>query len=137
MIATPTRRVVRRLRVTVLPQDVAHAANGVDQRGLSQRLELAAQPGDEHIDDITEALEIIVVDVIDDLGAAQHGLRPAKQQAEELELLRCQIEMVSALGRPSRDGTRIQWQRFGDIALGDWVPGDITGDGYPDLVLET
>ena len=48
-----------------------------------------------------------------------------------------QIEMVSALGRPSRDGTRIEWQRFGDITLGDWVPGDITGDGYLDLVLET
>jgi len=48
-----------------------------------------------------------------------------------------EIEMVSALGSLNQDGTRIEWRRFGDITLGELTTGDITGDGYPDLVLET
>ncbi len=48
-----------------------------------------------------------------------------------------QIEMVSALGSLNQAGTRIEWRRFGDITLGELTTGDITGDGYPDLVLET
>ena len=50
------------------------------------RVDLAAEVGDVRLDDVGLAVEVVVPDVIEDLGLGQHPLRVGHEVAEQLEL---------------------------------------------------
>src|SRR5947207_691627 len=74
------------------PQDVADAADRVDQPGLAPD-QLAPQVADVGLDDVAIAAEAVVPDVVEDLGPAQHPARVDHQVAQQLELVRRQSDL--------------------------------------------
>src|SRR3712207_9189710 len=55
------------------PQDVARAADGVDQAGLAVGFELLAQVADVHLDHLRLAVEIVAPDPLEDPLAGERS----------------------------------------------------------------
>ena len=55
--------------IALLRQPVAEAADGLDHVGR----DLLAQPADEHLDGVGVAVEVLLVEVLDQLGARHHA----------------------------------------------------------------
>src|SRR4029079_8817936 len=51
---------------TLLSDDITHAANGLQTLGLEGRIDLVAQPADQHVDDVGLGIEVVVPDVRQD-----------------------------------------------------------------------
>src|SRR3954453_933284 len=66
------------------PQPVAAAPDGVDERWLDA-VELLAQVRDVRLDDVGVASEVVLPDVIEDLGLGEHSVRVQHEIAEQLE----------------------------------------------------
>ena len=72
---------------------VAEAADGGDDVGA----QLLADAGDEHLDRVRIAVEILIVDMLDQLGAADHLALVVHQIAEQLIFLRGQLHRLAGL----------------------------------------
>src|SRR4029079_7381516 len=78
------------------PQDVADAALGVDQRGEAIGVDLASQVGDVGLDDAGLTAEVVVPDVVEDLGLGQDPVRVEHEVAQQLELGRRHLDDAAA-----------------------------------------
>ena len=87
---------------------VAEAADGGDDVGA----ELLADAGDEHFDGVRIAVEILVVDMLDQLGAADHLALVVHQIGQELIFLRGQLHRLAGLGHLAR--ARVEADVAGD-----------------------
>src|SRR5262245_46437205 len=63
-------------------EDIARAANGVDQLAGKRIVELAPQAPDRHVHDIRVAVEVDVPDLLGDERARQHLALVAYEQAQ-------------------------------------------------------
>ena len=63
----------RSLRRFGLAHAVAHAAHGMDQLDRERIVDLAAQIAHVDIDDVGDALEALIPDVLEDHGAGEHA----------------------------------------------------------------
>src|SRR5690606_4742497 len=77
---------------------VAKSTDGSDHVGT----QLLADASDENLDRVRIAVEVLVVDVLDQLGAADHLALVVHEVAEELVLLRCQLDRFSIQGDAAR-----------------------------------
>src|SRR5207249_4148305 len=59
-------------RVARQREAIAPAAQRLDRMQLVPRVELAAQPSDQHLDDVAVALEVLVVQPLGELGLGDH-----------------------------------------------------------------
>src|SRR5687767_14341800 len=79
---------------------VAKSTDGSDHVGT----QLLADAGDEDLDGVGIAVEILVVDVFDQLGAADHLALVMHQVAEQLVLLRGQLDRLAGPRDAARAG---------------------------------
>src|SRR5688572_23523244 len=77
---------------------VAKSADGVDEVGT----ELLANARDEHLDGVRVTIEILIVDMLDQLGARYHLALVVHQIAQELVFLRGQPHRLAAQGDAAR-----------------------------------
>src|SRR5699024_3849345 len=78
-------------------QDIAHTAHGVDQRRISG-INLAAQVGNIRLHDVAVATEVIVPNIVQNLGLGQHNFFVLHQKAQQVELRWGEINDLAALG---------------------------------------
>src|SRR5580693_4304956 len=72
-------------------QDVADAADGVDQRDAA-RIDLLPQVADVQLDHVGLAAEVVVPHPVEDLGLGQHPPGVAHHEPEQLELGRGELD---------------------------------------------
>src|SRR5437763_12622975 len=70
--------------IALLRQPVAQAADGLNHL----RRDLLAQPADEHLDGVGVAVEVLLVEMLDQLGARHHALVVMHQGGEQAVLAR-------------------------------------------------
>src|SRR3954454_6929887 len=70
--------------IALLRQPVAQAADGLDHVGW----DLLAQPADEYLDGVGIAVEVLLVEVLHQLGARHHALVVMHQVGEQAILVR-------------------------------------------------
>src|SRR5436190_20565759 len=73
-------------------QEIAEPAHGLDDVDL----ELLANAPDEHLDGVGVAVEILVVEMLDELGARHHAADVMHQVFEQIVLVRGQLDRVAA-----------------------------------------
>src|SRR5665811_1704965 len=76
-------------------QDVADSAPRLDQRGLLD-VDLASQVGDVGLDDARLTAEVVVPDMVEDLGLGQHPVGVEHEVAQQLELGRGNLDGAMA-----------------------------------------
>src|SRR6476659_4102534 len=77
--------------IALLREPVAQAADGLDHVGRN----LLAQPADEHLDGIAVAVEVLLVKVLDQLGAGDHALVVMHQVGEQAILVRGELDRLA------------------------------------------
>src|SRR5687767_14562334 len=97
-VSEPTSRPAAGLVGVV--EAVAKSTDGGDHVGT----QLLADAGDEDLDGVGIAVEILVVDVFDQLGAADHLALVMHQVAEQLVLLRGQLDRLAGPRDAARAG---------------------------------
>src|SRR6185436_17233404 len=75
-------------------EDIAHAAHGVDQRLGERLVDLRAQTSDVDVDDVRASVEVHVPHLLGDQRPRQDVARVAREQREEQELLRRQVQSM-------------------------------------------
>src|SRR5690606_3155835 len=78
--------------------EIAHTAHGVDERRKPVALDLLAQVGDVDLDDARTTLDVVAPDAIEDLQLADDAPRVAHQIAQQLELLRGELDAATRAG---------------------------------------
>src|SRR3990167_795428 len=73
--------------------------------------QLLANPGDEDLDRIRIAVEILIVDMLDQFGSADYFALVVHQVAQQLVFLRRQLDRLACAGDAA--GTRIEPDRAG------------------------
>src|SRR5690606_37723012 len=130
---------------------VAKSTDGGDHVGT----QLLADAGDENLDRVRIAVEILVIDVLDQLGSADHLALVVHQVAEQLVFLRGQLDRLSGQGdaararveanvarnelragvargaadqRPQTGDQLFGLERLGEVVVGAGIePGDLVG----------
>src|SRR5690606_16873807 len=99
--------------IGLLGEPVAKAADGLDQVGR----DLLAQPADEDLYRVAVAIEILVVEVLHELGARDDPLVVMHEIGEEAVLVRGQLDRLSVAGHACRSRVEPQRAAF-DLAGG-------------------
>ena len=86
----------------------ADAAHGLDPARVT---ELLAQRGDVDVERLRRSVPVLVPNLLEDLVAPVHGAGVAREQREQIELLRCQRELRVAERDPA--GTPIDLELAG------------------------
>src|SRR5258708_27559261 len=73
-------------------EDIAHAADGVQQLLLERAVDLLAQPADQDVDDVGLRVEVVLPDVRQDHRLRDHPAGAAHQVLEEGELSWTEID---------------------------------------------
>src|SRR3972149_11239096 len=81
-------------------EQVAEAANGLNHVDA----ELLAQPADEDLDRVGGAVEILVVEMLDELGARHHAAGVVHQVGEQPVLVRSETDRVAGDTEAGRAG---------------------------------
>ena len=93
----------RRGAVTVMPrrtpQDVADAAHRLHQSRFAAGLERAPQVGDEDLQHIGVAEEVVAPDASHDRGARQHLLRVTEEEGQQIELAGGEVDVALPAAR--------------------------------------
>src|SRR3954467_9434655 len=87
-----------------LPQDVADAADGVDEAGLALGLGLAAQVADVDLEGVAGGREVVAPDVLEDAAAREHAARVRHEQLEQRELGAGEADRALAAADLAGDG---------------------------------
>src|SRR6476469_7738394 len=77
--------------IALLRQPVAQAADGLDH----VRRDLLAQPADEHLDGIGIAVEVLLVQMLDELGARHHALVVMHEIGEQPVLVGGELDRLA------------------------------------------
>src|SRR6185369_4921414 len=120
----PPRREPRGLRGSTnrFLKAVAKPADGGDD----VRAQFLADSGDEHLNRVRIAIEILVVNVLDQLGATDHLALVVHEVGEELVLLRGELDRLAALGHFA--GARVEANVAG-VELARRVPRGAADQG--------
>src|SRR5207253_6495619 len=95
-IMSRARRLIRGRSLGLFTQDVADAANGVDQPRLAAGLGLTSQIADVHLERVRGVVEVVTPDAREDPIARKHLARMRHEQVEERELDPRQLEFTAA-----------------------------------------
>src|SRR3954471_22268811 len=93
--ATPAAAAMRVRSVTsasLLPEDVAHAADGVDGRVRTGLLQLAAQVADIDAQRVRGRTEVVAPHALVDQRVREHAAGVAHEQLEQEVLRACQLD---------------------------------------------
>src|SRR6516225_9146494 len=99
--------------IALLREPVAKAANGLDH----VRGDLLAQPADEHFDGVGIAIEVLLVEMLDELGARDDALVVMHQVGEQTILMRGQLDRLAIECHARGFGVEAQRTAL-DVALG-------------------
>src|SRR3954463_7440437 len=120
----------KRMNASLCPrvlEAVAEAADGGDDVGA----ELLADAGDEHLDGVRIAVEILIVNMLDQLGAADHLALVVHQIRKQFIFLRGQLDRLAVESDLARAGieTDVAGGQFGrGVARGAADEGAQAGD---------
>ena len=94
-------------------QQIAEAAHGLDDVDI----ELLADAADEHLDRIGVAVEVLIVEMLDQFGARDHASRMMHQIGQQPILVRGHLDRIAGHADPS--GARVERHRAaGQFGLG-------------------
>src|SRR5215510_3868287 len=111
--AVANSRNARELVLIALREPVAQAANGLDHIGR----DLFAQPSDEDLDGIRVAVEILLIKMLDELGARDDAVVVMHEVGEQPVFMRRELDRLAVQGNARRFGIETQGSTF-DIAPG-------------------
>src|SRR5689334_890547 len=80
--------------IALLREPVAQPTYGLDHVGR----DLLAQTADEHLDGVAVAVEVLLVEVLDQLGARHHALVVMHQVGEQAVLVRGELDRLAIEG---------------------------------------
>ena len=106
--ASRSRSRLRNIGCRGIRQDVARAADRVDERSEARRIDLAAQPCDENLDHIPHRIEVVVPDVFQDTGAGLNPPGMAKQVLKKRVLPVSQAQHPLSSTRNPLGGDQLQ-----------------------------
>src|SRR5438132_8292600 len=88
----------------MLAEDVADAANGVDEARLAGRLRLPPQVADVDVERVRHHAEVEAPDVPEDDRARQDAARVAQEELEQVELDRRELDRPAGATNDARVG---------------------------------
>src|SRR3954451_2934857 len=106
----PTRRTTARAGggSSLLPEDVADAADRVQEPRLALGFELAAQVADVDLERVRARAEVIAPDALEDLPAGEHLAGVAEEELEHEELRAGELDRAAVAGHGVAGGVQLE-----------------------------
>src|SRR5204863_6883689 len=99
--------------IDLLRQPIAEAADGLDHVWRN----LLSQAADEYLDGVGVAVEVLLVEMLDELGAGHHALVVMHQVGEQAVLVRGELDRLASERDPGGLGVEAQGPAL-EVALG-------------------
>src|SRR6476661_7106951 len=101
---TNSRKASELVFIAFLREAIAQAADGLDHIGR----DLLAQPANEHLDGVGVAVEVLLVEMLDQLGARHDALVVMHEIGEQAILVRGELDRLASERDPGGLGVEAQ-----------------------------